>query len=259
MTAALPEAEFQAGQLALSPDGRTLYSAGAALHAWDAHTLKLRWTAPPATAARPAGSDPPGRMPPPLALSPDGRQLVTAGSGPGEVELRDTSSGQLRQSLPHPGPSAITPDNAWSLDVTALAYDPTGRQLAIGSRAGGIRLHDLRTGQERRLTGRCGGVSLPYLTAHQGSVGGLVWTGTATLISSANDETVKRWDTLAGLEVTCLSVPGGTRGLQVLPDDRLLALGVTSATLLDAGQFRRVARLGPFPAMLRELSVLECV
>lgn len=251
-TASPLEAGNQPGPLTLSRDGQILYSAGTRLHAWDAHTLKVQWTRPLVPPDRFTG-----REASPLALSPDGRSLAVAGSGPGEVEVRDAASGQRQQTIAHPRASQATQDNAWSLTVTALAYGPTGRLLAIGSRAGGLRLHDLVTGQERLLTGRCGQVSPPFVTAHRGAVNALVWTGPTTLVSTANDETMRRWETTAGRETTCLSIPGGIRGLQALSGGRLLALSATSATLVDGRTFRRVARLGPLPRALSELSVLD--
>ncbi|WP_407542579.1 WD40 repeat domain-containing protein (plasmid) [Deinococcus radiomollis] len=255
-TAATPVAEVQAGQPALSPDGQRLYGAGAQVFAWDAHTLKLQWATPPVPPARSFSGFLSQHAPSPLAVSPDGLTLATAGTRSGEVDVRDARSGRLQRTIPHPRPSEITADNAWSLDATALAYDPAGRQLAIGTLAGGIRLYDLVTGQERLLSGRCGKSASPFLTAHHGPVNGLAWTGPATLVSTAHDETMRRWDTSSGREVNCLSIPGGAQGLQVLPGDRLLALGATSATLVDAGKFRRLALLGPFASRLRDLRVL---
>lgn len=193
----------------------------------------------------------------PLAVSPDGRALVVAAVGSaGAVEVRDARSGHLQQTIARSGRQNVTQDEAWYLAVTALAYDPTGRQLAIGSRGGGIRLHDLVTGQERILFGHCGKPDRLSATAHLGPVRNLVWTGATTLVSAANDETLRRWALPAGREESCLSTPGGTTGLQTLPNGRLLALGATSATLIDGLTFRRVARLGPLAGELSELSVL---
>jgi len=251
-TASPVDAGNQPGPLTLSRDGQILYSAGTQLHAWDAHTLKVQWTTPVVTPDRFTG-----REISPLALSPDGRSLAVAGSGPGEVKVRDAASGRVQQTIAHPRASQATQDTAWSLTVTALAYDPTGRFLAIGSRVGGLRLHDLVTGQERRLTGRCGQVSPPFVTAHRGAVDALVWTGPTTLVSTANDETMRRWETTTGRETACLSIPGGIRGLQALSGGRLLALSATSATLVDGRTFQRVARLGPLTRALSELSVLD--
>lgn len=175
------------GPLLLSPDGQTVYSTGERLAAREAQTLKLRWTAPLALPNPMGGGDSS-----PLAASPDGKVLAVAGKA-GDLAVRDARSGRLQQTIPHPRRRLIRQDDgwndAWYLAVTALAYDPAGRQLAIGSRGGGIRLRDLTAGQERLLSGHCG---KPRTLAHCGPVVGLVWTRENVLVSAANDETLRR-------------------------------------------------------------------
>jgi eukaryotic-like serine/threonine-protein kinase len=83
-----------------------------------------------------------------LAYSPDGALLATAswpigGSAPREVTIRDGDTGKVRGRISVPG------------IVWALAFDPTGGQLACGDNSGNVVVWDLATNRpvQRFATG----------------------------------------------------------------------------------------------------------
>src|SRR5918993_2875488 len=84
-------------ELALSPDGRTVVTAGGAVIAWDTATGRERWRADPAGEGM-RGSAYGGRC---LAFAPDGR-LVSPGR-PGEVVARDPVTGKGKPVVPKRG------------------------------------------------------------------------------------------------------------------------------------------------------------
>jgi WD40 repeat protein len=82
-----------------------------------------------------------------LALSPDGKTLVTAGLDK-VVRFWDPATGQQRQVLK---------GNHGA--VLSLAFSPDGAMLATGGSGGAVQLWDAVTGQERQaLSGHTGGV-----------------------------------------------------------------------------------------------------
>ncbi|PTA68917.1 WD40 repeat domain-containing protein [Deinococcus arcticus] len=229
------------GPVLRHPNGRTLYLGGFTLVALDSATLKARWS---------VALSGPSRETEPLALSPDGRFLAVAARN-GAVRLLSTQSGQTTQTLHHP--FYTDQQNGYGdffAAPTALAFAPDGRSLAIGSRGGGVRVRALGSGQERQLTGSCAGRQ----TAHRGPVRGLVFAGAGTLVSAANDGRLVVWSLAGAAPVRCLSLPGGVTSLHTLPHGRLLALGVTSGTLLQPG-VRRLARLAPLASEITQWQV----
>ncbi len=235
----------------LDAAGRTLYLAGRTTLALDAQTLQQRWASAPNERSEQAV----------LAVSADGKTLarsdlwVPDAQSWGRVKLLDAATGKVTGQLDHPS-AAVPTQDSWDASyrtVTALAFSPDGRTLALGSRGDGICLRDLTTGQERTLPGGCGeGRALP----HAGQVRSLLWQGGHTLLSAANDGTVKQWDTATLRERSCLPVAGGVSELVQLSPTRLLAVGSDSATLIDAATFHRVARLGPLAGGLQSWRVL---
>src|SRR5664279_2367624 len=104
-----------------------------------------------------SSSDPFAGHPGPMtavAVTPDGRQIVTGG-GDRTARLWDRTSGQLQTTL--------TGHTGW---VWAVAVTPDGRQIVTGDRDGTARLWDRSSGQlQTTLTGHTGGVRAVAVTA----------------------------------------------------------------------------------------------
>lgn len=111
-TATVPEKALRT--LAFAPDGRSIAGATEAgtVHVWDCATGRMQATLLPAGSnVRPVSS---------LSYSRSGK-LLAAGRADGCVEVWDASSGRERLSI-QPG----------SRSVTALAFSPSDRALAVG-------------------------------------------------------------------------------------------------------------------------------
>src|SRR6186713_702668 len=93
----------------------------------------------------------PGLRPQALALSPDGRLLVTAGKT-SEIVVIDPATGELRQrvTLPNeeqgePQPSVVSPhilepDKKGQVSFTGLVFSPDGRRLFLSNVNGSIKV-----------------------------------------------------------------------------------------------------------------------
>jgi WD40 repeat protein len=154
--------------LALAPTGDRLYIANfGQLQAWGFsgdHAQRLDWNLATDTVA-------------PIALSPDGRTLA-AGERTGGVMLIDTATAAVRYRL--------TPDDVTDSQVTALTFNPTGQELAVGNKQGQIRLWRL---------GTTSGSTIAQLPAHRGAVSILTFDGASSRIASAGeDKSVVVWD-----------------------------------------------------------------
>ncbi len=160
--------------LALSPDGRRLFLTSfeeAGGWAIDGDRLRrLSWPFP-ARASR-------------LAMAPDGRTIaVGCDIGPAKsptwvVLLIDIGDGRVRHRID------VAEEGAGGF-VTALAFSPDGRELAVGSR------------EQIRLWSLAGKEPAPFvrLTGHHGFVSVLAYDpGGRRLASGSLDGTVKVWD-----------------------------------------------------------------
>ncbi|WP_367648434.1 helix-turn-helix domain-containing protein [Streptomyces sp. CNQ-509] len=205
---------------AFSRDGRTLTTAGTdgAVRKWDTRTGRLRNALPGDTSA--------GDEYHPVELSPDGRTMATEDTTGVEkvtVQLRDTSTGRLRGTLPE-----------LTAGVGPLAFSPDGRTLATGRMDHGVQLWDVSTGRLRR--------SLPEVTA---DVGPLVFSSDGrTLATGRMDHGVQLWDTSTGrLRRTLPERTADVVLLAFSPDGRTLATGSLdrSVELWDSstGRLRR--------------------
>lgn len=139
-------------------DARTLQNLGRPIEPWEFRCL-------PGTQCR---------LAPEIAITPDGRAVITAGEG--ELAWWDLASRQKTRTLP------IEPGRH------PLALSPDGRLAAVGTDTG-INVIDLGTGEDRTAVGS--------LT---GSPNHLVFgTDGATVLSSNDDGTVTVWDVAAAV------------------------------------------------------------
>ncbi|WP_307822008.1 nSTAND1 domain-containing NTPase [Streptomyces coffeae] len=182
----LPRHNQSAGALAISPDGRTVASAGRSqsLHltsedrtvrVWDVATGKTRATL----------TGPPGHTHgvSKVAFSPDGRS-VAVGDREGTVRVRDVATGKTRVTLA-----------GRNYGVKSLAFSPDGHTLATGSDDGMVRVWDVATGMTRVT-----------LTGHTGSVESVAFSPDGhTLATGHEDETVRLWD---------VTLPGPTEAIR---------------------------------------------
>ena len=155
----------------LAPDGATVYVVLTNhIAVLDARTLAELRTLPGtgSTVDAPRGSN--------LgALSPDGTHLATLDAA-GQVLIRDPATGETQSIIPRQ-PST----------VSALAFEPSGRRLAIGRTDGTIDLWALNVG---------GRASLDLeLTGQRAETMALAFSPTAQDLWSASlDGTIVRWD-----------------------------------------------------------------
>jgi RNA polymerase sigma factor (sigma-70 family) len=202
--------------LALSPDGRTMVTAGySEVRLWDRTTGRVRTDIPahvPFRDRRHNGRDYINSV----SFTPDGRSVVTS-RGDGAVRVWDIATGQEVRRLDHPDPGFFTP----------AALSPDGRLLAVGGKTE-IRLWDLTTG---RLAQSFGGykelvtaltfspdgaylASVAPAAGDGGNIHRMLW-GSVRVRSVASGQEVFRRDQTA--------YPSGFSSPVFTPDDRGLA------------------------------------
>jgi WD40 repeat protein len=186
-----------------SPDGRLVAAATGknAVALWDAKTQK-----PLRRFGKPFDSNWQ-----PLAFSPDGRAIASAGGDLGpktdasrDIALWETATGQERLRL-----------STGEDDVTLLAFAPDGRLLASAGRGEDIRLWDTWTGKQvGTFTGHRGWMSTlafspdgKWLATGSSDNTALVWDVSGLLPADqkpaeklGGDELARCWDDLAGAD-----------------------------------------------------------
>ena len=187
-----------------------------------------------------------------LAVSPDGRRLLTGREG-GAAVLADLETGATVRVLAAGdyGVSAVAflPDGRhaltggysngaflWDLDsgqrlrrigptdanVKSLALFPDGKTVLLGTMFGDLLVCDLATGTEQRR-----------LTGHRYAVGCVeLLPGAARAISGGNDHTVRLWDLATGRELCRFdSHQHNVEAVAALPDGRHALSGYYDGTL----------------------------
>jgi eukaryotic-like serine/threonine-protein kinase len=192
--------------LALSRTNRTL-----AVSMWDGTAYLWRFS-PSTTTKHLTLLEDPEEHAGTLCYSPDGRQLAlgvnrrnSAHGGDVEIRLLDAETGRLNATIP----------TMLRGRVSALAFSPDGRHLAVGcvfldSR---IAVWDAR---EKTLT---------TLRGHQGFVDALAFSPDGERLASASgDQTIKLWNTRTWTEEsTLLGHTEEVRSVEFSPDGRQLA------------------------------------
>jgi WD40 repeat protein len=172
--AALPAA---ARALALAPDGKRLASGGddGLVRLWDVSAGKLA----AAAGAAPFKGHTDWLLC--LAFSPDGKSLASGGYD-GTVRVWDVASGKAL-AVPARAPA---PANAPAADlpaVTALAFSPDGKALAVGCGNAQVLLFNPADGKFVRA-----------LSGHTSAVTGLAFHPSGAVLASAGkDRTVRLW------------------------------------------------------------------
>lgn len=159
--------------LAMSPDGKTLASAG------DEPEIQL-WDVDSAKAAKELKGHKDWVLC--LTFSADGKQLLSGGYE-GEAILWDVAGAkQIRQIPEPPSKKPKTPEDP--IPVTEVAISPDGKQAVVGRANGTIDVVDPNNGKKIRT-----------LTGHTSSITGLVYHPSGTLlVSSSKDSTVRLWN-----------------------------------------------------------------
>ncbi len=197
--------------LAFSPDGKTLATGSTDnnVRLWDLASGELKRTIP-----APCN---PGltfliRC---LSYSPDGTLLATNGEARGSINVWNTSTGKLQNTLAAEGQ-----------DSTSTAFSPDGKLLAAGSLDLAVRVWDVTTGKQvQKLQGHTETVWIAAFSKDG-----------KTLVSAGKDSTVKFWDVATGKLRTSLTGHTDTvTWLAFTADGKTLATtsGDTSVKLWD--------------------------
>jgi WD40 repeat protein len=206
---------YAATSLAFSPDGKMVASSesGNWVHVWDAATGR-ELTRFGGGKTSPSGME--GIHA--IALSPDGKRIITGGNATQAMVLWDITTGREIISLRgHQGP------------ILAVAYSPDNRTVASGGGEKTIRLWDTTTGQELR-----------QLLGHEGWVRCIAFSPGGTILASCA-ETIRLWDATTGKELRrCDGHRFEVNSVAFSPDGKVLASGSDDKTIrlwnVDSGK-----------------------
>lgn len=170
--------------LAAAPGGKVVASAGdnAVVQLWDLTTGKPGLKLEGATDWLLA-----------VAFSPDGKQIA-AGGHDGKVYVWDAATGKKQFDFAAnapPPPNTPPPDKNV---VSALAFSPDGKLLAVGSHDAALHLFQTADGKYVRS-----------MTGHTSSITSLAFHPTGTvLVSSSKDRTLRLWNPANGQLIKAL-------------------------------------------------------
>ncbi|WP_375503422.1 WD40 repeat domain-containing protein [uncultured Nostoc sp.] len=189
--------------VAISPDEKTLVSAGRDINLWDLYTGQLQ----------PISMDDFNVNS--LVISQDGKTLVSRGGtydGDHKIKVWDLQSGQRKQTLEES-----------TYRVFSLIISPDGKILACGSENRGINVWDLQTEQ---ITHTISGHSHYLVQALAISADG------KTLVSGANDATIKVWNFETGKLIhTFKKHSNGVESVAISPDGQTIVSGSKDKTI----------------------------
>jgi RNA polymerase sigma factor (sigma-70 family) len=199
--------------LAFARDGKTLFSASAAIEVWDTVTGKLRRRFGGGVGHHYA-----------LALSPDGRLLATGGST--SLHLWESATGKEVARL---GDQEEV--------ITSVAFSPDGKLLASGGGRNTARLWDVRTHKEVRAFPRdVGAMRVAVAFSPDGKL----------LATASSDRTVRLWDTGTGKQRLAVEGNLSSTFVRFLPGGKSLLCpgGAGGASVRDVRTGRELLRLG---------------
>jgi WD40 repeat protein len=169
--------------------------------------------------------------PPHLALSPDGRRLVTGGDN-GTIQLWNLSSPQLatRPIMAIPVPETVDGgDNSMAEGIAWLAFSPDGSQFAAAYNDGSLQIFNTATGQPT-------GDSISG-AAYAGSMLALAFAPGGDLITVDSTGSVTTWNPHASdfaydlVTSTSVSFASQPDAVAVSPDRQTLAAGYADGTV----------------------------
>lgn len=138
-----------------------------------------------------------------VALSPDGKYVVTTGTD--NIRYWDLASGKQIRAF-----------GAIKQGYRSVSFAPDGRRILAGGRRGKVHLFDVHTGK-----------LLHEMTGHNQEVWGVLFTADGLqALSGSFDRTIRVWDTATGKQVRAFTgVSDLVRSLALSPDGKLLAAG----------------------------------
>jgi len=132
-----------------------------------------------------------------VAISPDGKAVAAAGYD-GRLRIWDVGSGKVQIDVAAQPPAPPNAPPAAANIVTALAFNPDGKSIAVGGADGVIHLFQTADGKFVR--------SMP---GHTSAVAALAFhPGGALLASAGKDRTVRLWNPAAGQAIKTLEGHG---------------------------------------------------